>query len=375
MRTLETIIADSSASKALEKAIHGEELDFNDGVSLMNIDDIHLLGLVADNVRKKLVGDKVTFVSSYNLNYSNICVAKCSICAFYRPYKKGKKVSGGYTLSVPQVLERVKKAVNNGATEIHIVGGLNPDLQIEFYENIFRGIKTKWPNVTVKALTMIEIIFISKLTNNSITEVFSRFKDAGIDANAGGGAEIFNPEIRKIVAAASKCSGEEWLNAAEIAHKQGIRGNSTMLYGHVEKTEHRVDHILKIRELQKRTSGFLSFIPLKYSPENTELLISGRVNGPSSAFDDLRVYATSRLLLAGSINNIAIYWVALGKKVAQIVLTYGGNDLVGTALNEKVYRSTGRNEIATKESIIHIAKEIGRIPAERDTLYNILNYL
>jgi aminodeoxyfutalosine synthase len=222
---------------------------------------------------------------------------------------------------------------------------------------------------------MIEIIFISKLTNNSITEVFSRFKDAGIDANAGGGAEIFNPEVRKIVATASKCSGEEWLKAAEIAHKLGIRGNSTMLYGHVEKTEHRVDHILKIRELQQQTSGFLSFIPLKYSPENTELFISGKVNVSSSASDDLRVYATSRLLLAGSINNIAIYWVALGKKVAQIGLTYGGNDLVGTALNEKVYRSTGRNEIATKESIIHIAKEIGRIPAERDTLYNILNYL
>ncbi|MFC1753276.1 radical SAM protein [Thermoproteota archaeon] len=375
MRTLETLVTNSSASEALEKAIHGEELDFNDGVSLMDIDNVHILGLVADHIRKKLVGDTVTFVSSYNLNYSNICVARCSICAFYRPYKKGKEVEGGYTLSIPQALKKVKEAVSKGATEIHIVGGFNPDLSIEYYENLFKDIKTRWSYVTIKALTLIEIIFISKLTNNSITEVFSRLKAAGIDANAGGGAEIFDPEVRSIIATAPKCSGKEWLKAAELAHKIGIRGNSTMLYGHVEKTEHRVDHILKIRELQQQTSGFLSFIPLKYSPENTELFISGKVKGATSALDDLRVYATSRLLLAGSINNIAIYWIALGKKVAQTVLTYGGNDLVGTAFNEKVYRAAGKKETSTKESIVHIVREINRIPAERDTFYNILNYL
>ncbi len=225
--------------------------------------------------------------------------------------------------------------------------------------------------MTVKALTLAEIHFIAKITRNSTKEVLSRLKEAGLDASTGGGAEIFAEEARSKISTKPKCSGEEWLEVAEEAHRLGIPGNSTMLYGHVETPEHRVDHILKLRDLQDRAPGFLSFIPLKYSPENTELLTSGGVQGPSSPLDDLRVIAISRLLLAGSINNISVYWVSLGKHVAQAALTYGGNDLVGTAYQEKIFKATGVEGTTTTEELIEMVREIGRKPAERDTFYNI----
>jgi len=337
----------------------------------MRSQDVHAIGAVADIVRKRNTSDTVSFVVSYNMNYSNVCVARCPICAFYVPYRKGITDPRAYTLTVEKALEQVAEGVKLGATEIHIVGGFNPELPLEYYEELISTIKRKFPKVTTKALTLAEIHFIAKITRNSTKEVLSRLKEAGLDASTGGGAEIFAEEARSKISTKPKCSGEEWLQVAEEAHRLGIPGNSTMLYGHVETAEQRVDHIIKLRKLQDRVPGFLSFIPLKYSPENTELLTSGRVQGPSSPLDDLRVIAVSRLLLAGSINNISVYWISLGKHVAQAALTYGGNDLVGTAFQEKIFKATGLEGTTTTEELIEMVREIGRRPAERDTFYNI----
>ncbi len=375
MTRLETLIEDSSAAKALEKALNHERLNHQDGLDIMKSDDLHLIGTVADEIREKDCSNKVSFVQSYNMNYTNYCVARCSICAFYRPYKKGVSSPDGYTLTLQEALDQVKDGVSLGATEIHIVGGFNPELPVEYYENLFRGIKERWPQVTIKALTLAEVSFIAKITRNSIEELFTRLKRAGLDAHTGGGEEIFDPTIGDIISTPPKCNSSEWLHTAEVAHKLGIPGNSTMLYGHVEGPEHIVDHMLRLRDSQDKSPGFLCFIPLKFSPGNTELLKSGKVTGESSSMLDLKVIATARLLLSNSINNISIYWVALGTELAQVALGYGGNDLVGTAFSEKVYGATGRNEVVTIERMAHLVREVGRIPVERDTFYKELRLL
>jgi len=375
MSSLQALVKGSSSASVLEKALSGERFDFDDGVALMRSRDMYLVGLVADIIRRKCVGDTVTFAVSYNLNYTNLCAARCSICAFYKPYSRDFSDPGAYTLGIGEALAQVGEAVSLGTTEVHMAGGLNPELPLEYYEQLFREVKARWPWVTLKALSPAEIHFISGVTGNTVREVLKRLKSAGLDGTTGGGAEIFDERIRDEISTGPKCTGEEWLSVAEEAHRLGIPGNSTMLYGHVEGAEHRVDHILRLREAQDRAPGFLSFIPLKYSPEKTELYLSGRVTGPTSSLDDLRVVAVSRLLLAGSINNIALYWVSLGKQVTQTALTYGGNDLVGTAFSEKVFRATGREETASTEELAQMIRETGRTPAQRDTFYRILKYL
>lgn len=361
---MEELVKDS---KALEKAISGEELSYDDGLELMSYDNLYMLGATADLVRQKLVGNTVTFAASYYLNYTNVCAASCQMCAFYR--KGGEK--DAYTLSAKDIEARVGKAKEMGATEVHIVGGFHPDLPLEYYEEMFRTIKGSHPEMNIKALTAAEVFFLSKLTKNSVKEVLTRLKAAGLDTMPGGGAELFHPDIRgKIVR--GKCSGQEWLDTIEEAHRLGIRSNATMLFGHIEKPEHVVDHLIKLREVQKRTGGFITFIPLKFSLENTELEKAGLVKSESPSTYDLRVIAVSRLMLASQINNISVYWVALGKKLAQVALTYGGSDMVGTAFSEEIYRAAGKG---TNSSILELAqtiKEIGRQASQRDTMFNIL---
>src|ERR671920_2254025 len=233
----------------------------------MNEENLFLLGAAADRIRSKFCGDTVTFAASYYLNYTNVCAASCPLCAFYR---KGNE-DDAYTLSTEQIVARSKIAVEQlGATELHIVGGFHPKLGLEYYENMMRAIKAEFSRVTIKAFTPAEIFFIARLTRNSIKEVLLRLKSAGLDALPGGGAEIFSPEARDIIVK-GKCSGEEWLDTAGQAHNLGIKSNCTMLFGHIEKPEHIIDHILGIRELHKKTQGFTTFIPLKFSLDNTEL--------------------------------------------------------------------------------------------------------
>jgi aminodeoxyfutalosine synthase len=356
-----------SGSRALERVLAGEELSFKDGVELMNDDNLFMLGSIADKVREKVKGDHVTFTASYYLNYTNVCAASCPLCAFYR---KGKEPDA-YTLTVDQILERVNTAVRMGATEMHIVGGFHPDLELNYYEDMVRSIKQKFVGVTVKAFTPAEIFFIARVTHNSIKEVLLHLKESGLDALAGGGAEIFHPEPRKKIVV-GKCSGDEWLQVAELAHSLGIRSNCTMLYGHVEQPEHIIDHLIKLRDLQKKTGGFLTFIPLKFSPENTELQKKGMVKMHSSALYDLRIIAVSRLMLTDVIGSISAYYIAMGKKMAQVALTYGASDLVGTAFAEEIFRATGLTYSSTVEELVHMIREIKRIPAQRDTFHNII---
>lgn len=358
----------AGGTPALEKALAGEELSYNDGVQLMNEENLFLLGAAADKVRSELCGDVVTFVASYYLNYTNVCAASCPLCAFYR---KGGE-NDVYTLSTDQIVARSKIAVEQmGATELHIVGGFHPKLGLDYYEKMMQAIKAEFPKVMIKAFTPAEIFFIARLTRNSVKEVLSRLKAAGLDSLPGGGAEIFHPDTRKQIVI-GKCSGEEWLDTARQAHELGLKSNCTMLFGHVEKPEHIVDHVINIRELNKKTKGFTTFIPLKFSLENTELEQKGLVTAESPATYDLRVIAVSRLLLANVLNNVSVYWVALGKKVAQVALSYGGNDMVGTAFSEEIFKAAGKETGTSTQELASLIREIKRMPAERDTFFNIL---
>ncbi len=351
---------------SLEKVLAGEELDFNDGLELINDENLFLLGAAADKIRKELTGDNVSFVSSYYLNYTNICAASCQLCAFYRK----EKDDDAYTLTPEQIVKRAEIAVNDlGATELHIVGGFNGKLGLEYYENMFKSLKLRFPKTIIKALTPAEIFFISKVTKNSVKEVLERLKLAGLDALPGGGAEIFNKQTRdKIVL--GKCSGEEWLDTAYEAHKIGLRGNCTMLFGHIEKPEDIVDHIIKLRELNKKTHGFTTFIPLKFSLENTELEKQHTLTAESPSTYDLRIIALSRLLFYKGLKNISVYWVALGKKLAQVALCYGGNDLVGTAFSEEIFKAAGKSNQTSSTELKFLIEEIGRNPVQRDTFFN-----
>ncbi len=355
-------------SNAVEKVIHGEELSCNDGLDLMNNENVFVLGAAANLIKKKLTGNTITFVASYYLNYTNICAASCPLCAFYR---KGTE-SDSYTLTIDQILTRARIAINEmKATELHIVGGFHPKLGLEYYEKMIREIKNEFPSVTVKALTPAEIHFIPHITKNSVREVLSRLKDAGLDALPGGGAEIFSKDVRDIIVR-GKCSGEEWLETARIAHDMGIRSNCTMLFGHIEKPQHIVDHLIKVRELQKKTGGFITFIPLKFSLDNTELEQKGLIENESSSIYDLKVIALSRLMLANAMKNISVYWVALGKKLAQVALSYGGNDLVGTAFSEEIFRAAGKITGTTIQELSSLIRDAKYIPLQRDTFFNIL---
>lgn len=352
-------------SKAVEKALSGEELSFTDGMELMENDNSFLVGATADLVRKKTVGDRITFAASYYMNYTNLCAASCQMCAFYR---KGDEADA-YTLSPEQIEQRVAIAKQMGATEVHIVGGFHPKLQLDYYENMMRVIKKHHPDLSIKAFTAAEIFYLSKLTKTSVKEILSRLKDAGLDSMPGGGAELFHPDVRSQIVR-GKCSGQEWLDTIEQAHNLGIKSNVTMLYGHIEKPEHVIDHLVKVRDLQKKTGGFITFIPLKFSLDNTELEQEHQVDRESSAIYDLKIIATSRLMLAGALNNISVYWVAFGKKLAQVALSNGGSDLVGTAFSEEIYRAAGK---PTNSSVLELAtmvKEIGRKPVQRDTFFN-----
>ena len=252
------------------------------------------------------------------------------------------------------------------------MGGFHPSLQLDYYENMMRTIKKNHPDMTVKAFTAAEIFFLSKLTKTSIKEILSRLKAAGLDSMPGGGAELFHPEIRNLIVR-GKCTGQEWLDTIEQAHNLGIKSNVTMLYGHIEKPEHIVDHLVKVRELQKKTGGFITFIPLKFSLDNTELEQKHQVNHESSAIYDLKVIALSRLMLAGVLNNISVYWVALGKKLAQVALSNGGSDLVGTAFSEEIYRAAGKPTNSSVMELATMVKEIGRSPAQRNTFFKTLH--
>lgn len=352
----------------------GYKLNLNEAIEMHNSLTIHEKMEIADKLTDIQIGNTVTFAVSYNINYSNYCAANCPICAFYVPAKIKGKTDKGYELTVEDVKNELKKAEPYNPTEIHIVGGFNQYLPVEYYEEIFSTVKKYMPSATLKALTIPEIDFIARINKISIKDLVERFREAGMEAHTGGGAEIFDPEVRKIITTPEKISGEKYLEDAKIIHSMGLMGNSTMTYGHVEKWENIFDHMIKLRDNQIEQPGFLSFIPLKFSPENTPLLKMGKVKGPASGLKDLEVISMARIIMGQWIKNISVYWVSLGKGIGQTALTGGGNDLVGTAISEKIFGATNRHEITTVEELSRMVTEVGKVPAKRDTFYRIKGY-
>ncbi len=345
----------------IEKNLNGEDLSFREAINLFNF-PIYELGWIADRVRKEKCGDVVGFVIDRNINYTNVCISKCKFCAFY-----SKKIENDYVLSHDEILKRVEEAVKQNATQIMLQGGINPDLNLEWFEDLFRKIKAKF-EVDVHSLSPPEIVYLSKKEKMSVKEVISRLRDAGLDSIPGGGAEILSDEVRKKIS--SKCTSREWLQVMETAHKLGMKTTATMMFGHIEKERHIIEHLFKIRDLQKKTNGFTAFIPWSFQPGNTELY--SQIREPAPPLEYLRIIAISRIVLH-NIRNIQVSWLTQGMEIATLALDFGANDFGGVMLEENVVRATGKKFVPAKvEEIVRAIKNAGRIAVRRDTYYNII---
>ena len=355
-------LSDTSLRPIADKVLAGERLSFDDGVTLYKTPDLLAVGWLANYVREKRHGNIAYYNVNRHINPTNVCVAHCKLCAFGRD----PGAPGAYTYALEEMYERAAKGIREGATEIHIVGGLHPDLPFEYFLELIRGIKQRHPQVHLKAFTMVEVHYFARIANLTVDEVLVKMKEAGGDSCPGGGAEIFHPRVRRIICD-HKVSGRMWLSMAKKAHRIGLRSNATMLYGHVETVEERVDHLVLLREAQDETHGFVAFIPLAFHPENTPLAHIPKPTG----YDDLRNIAVSRLML-DNFDHIKAYWIMLTTSIAQIALRFGANDLDGTVVEEKIYHDAGATtaEFTPRAELERLIRAAGRVPVERDTLYN-----
>jgi aminodeoxyfutalosine synthase len=355
-------LTDASLQPIADKVVAGERLSFDNGVALYKTPDLLAVGWLANYVREKRHGNIAYYNVNRHINPTNVCVAHCKLCAFGRD----PGAPGAYTYALEQMYERAAKGVNEGATEIHIVGGLHPDLPFEHFLELISGIKQRHPQVHLKAFTMVEVHYFARIAKLSVDEVLVKMKEAGVDSCPGGGAEIFHPRVRRIICD-HKVSGRMWLSMAKKAHRIGLRSNATMLYGHVETVEERVDHLVLLREAQDETHGFVAFIPLAFHPENTPLAHIPKPTG----YDDLRNIAVSRLML-DNFDHIKAYWIMLTPSIAQIALRFGANDMDGTVVEEKIYHDAGATtaEFTPRAELERLIRAAGRVPVERDTLYN-----
>lgn len=345
----------------------GAPLDFDDGVALFRHPNLLEVGQLANQVRERLHGQRTYFNRNLHINATNVCVASCRFCSFAR---RKPEDPGSYTMSLEEAWGRLRARLEAGdpPTEIHIVNGLHDALPFSYYEDLLAGLKRIAPTVHLKAFTAVEIHFFHQRYGLPVAEVLARLRSAGLDSLPGGGAEIFASRVRRKLCP-DKCDASEWLAVHRIAHGMGLRSNCTMLYGHIETIEERVEHLLALRALQAETGGFQSFIPLAFHPEGNAL---ARLPGPTGV-DDLRTVAVARLLL-DSIPHVKAYWIMLGLKTAQIAQWFGADDLDGTVEEERIYHMAGaetpqRLGIA---DIVHLINQAGRVPVERDTLYNVL---
>jgi aminodeoxyfutalosine synthase len=344
------------------RVMRGERLDFADGLVLYGTSDVLAVGWLANFVRERMHGDITYFNVNRHINPTNVCVASCRLCAFGR--KKGDPA--GYTMALEEAWEAAASGYSEAVTEFHIVGGLHPDLKLEYFLDLVRGLKQRFPKVHVKAFTMVEVSFFARRAKLTIEETLLKMREAGVDSMPGGGAEIFAERVRSLICD-HKIDGNEWLDTARLAHKLGFRSNATMLYGHIENDEDRVDHLLKLREVQDETGGFQTFIPLAFHPEHTALDHLPVTTG----LTDIRQIAVSRLLL-DNFGHIKAYWQMLTPKIAQIALRFGADDLDGTVIEEKIYHDAGATtpQGMTRKELCRLITEAGRVPVERDTLYH-----
>jgi len=356
---------DTAAFRAIEEKVgEGERLNAEEGLFLFEEADLLSLGKLSRAAKERQSGRYAYFNVNRHINLTNICVSRCRFCAFCR--EEGHPES--YLMTAEEALRDAEEAIPLGITELHIVSGLHPTQPFEYYVDVIRSCREKFPEVHLQAFTAVEIKYFSEISGHSAENVLTRLKDAGLGSMPGGGAEIFNPSLRKDLCP-RKASGEEWLEIMETAHRLGIRSNATMLYGHIETLRDRVDHLIRLRELQDRTGGFQAFIPLPFHPRNTELESLHRV----TAQDDLRTIAASRLLL-DNFFHIKSFWIMQGLKVSQLSLFFGADDLDGTVVEERITHAAGATtgQFISRESLLDLITEAGYIPVERDTLYNHL---
>ena len=358
---LKPIIDDRRLEPILAKVERGERLSFDDGVTLYRSPDILAIGHMANIVRERLHGNVTFFNVNRHINPTDVCVASCKLCAFGKRAKDPK----AYTMSLDEVWARAGHGYTEACTEFHIVGGLHPELTLDWYCEMLRGLKQRFPQVHLKAFTMVEVAYLARRTKISFRETLQRLRDAGVDSLPGGGAEIFNERVRRIICD-HKIDGSEWLDVAREAHKLGLKSNCTMLYGHIETEEDRVDHLVKLRELQDETGGFQTYIPLAFHPDNTPLEHISSTTG----FDDIRNIAVARLML-DNIPHIKAYWIMMTPRIAQIAQRFGADDLDGTVIEEKIYHDAGAttSQGMRRGELLRLIKLAGREPVERDTLY------
>lgn len=355
-------ITDTRLEPVAKKVLAGERLSAEDGLALYQSNDLLAVGWLANHVREKKHGNVTYFNVNRHINPTNVCVAHCKLCAFGRSVDS----PGAYTFALDEMYARAAEGVSEGATEFHIVGGLHPDLPFEYYLDLIRGLKQRFPQVHLKAFTMVEVGYYARIAKLSIKDTLLAMKNAGVDSLPGGGAEIFHPRVRKIICD-HKVSGQRWLEIARTAHEIGLKSNATMLYGHIETPEERVDHLIQLRETQDKTHGFVTFIPLQFHPANTGLSHIP----PATGFDDLKTIAVSRLML-DNFDHIKAYWIMLTPRVAQIALRFGANDLDGTVVEENIYHDAGATtpEFMSRNELERLIRAAGREPVERDTAYN-----
>lgn len=349
-KSLETIITCDEALKLMKTT--GKELQ--------------ALLITADALREQLVGDNVTYIQNWNINFTNICTGTCGFCAF----KREEENEDSYFLSIDEIVNRSKTAWENGAKEVCIQGGLHPDVDAYFYEEMIKALKLELPDIYVHAFSPMEILYGAERAEITIREELKMLKKAGLDSIPGNAAEILNDDIRNVLCP-SKMNTAKWIEIVETAHNTGIPTTCTMMYGHIEELKHRVEHMDILRSIQKRTGGFTEFVPLTFMHKNTPIFQTGVSSPGSTGIEDLKVYAVSRLMFGELLKNIQVSWVKLGFKFAQVCLTAGANDLGGTLGEENISKSAGA-EFGVRtypENFQRIIRNMGRIPAERDTLY------
>lgn len=347
-----------------EKVLAGERLDRADGLALYRAEDLHAVGALANHVRERMNGDYAYFNVNQHVNYTNLCNKFCNFCSFDR--QPGQK--GAYTFTPEEAAEKIREQLDEPVTEVHIVGGVWPRLGYDYYLDLLRAVKAARPSIHIKAFTMVEIDQIQKVADKPLEVVLAELREAGLDSCPGGGAEIFADRVHQ-EGYDMKISGDEWLNLAKQVHEAGLRSNCTMLHGHIETLEERVDHLDRLRLLQDKTGGFQAYIPLSFHPANNEW---SHLPGPT-ALDELREIAVGRLML-DNIQHVKAYWILMDIPIAQLALSFGADDVDGTVVEEKIYHNAGATtpQEVQREELIDWIREAGRIPIERDTLYEVI---
>ncbi|MEM8711378.1 MAG: aminofutalosine synthase MqnE [Planctomycetota bacterium] len=361
--TLETIAQSAGIGDIAGKVFAGERLSVDDGVRLYGA-DLHAVGALANWVRERKHGDLTYFNVNQHINYTNVCNKLCRFCAFQR--LPGQE--GAYVMKPEEVADKIRAQLSEPVTEVHMVAGIYPKLPFEYYLDILRAVKEARPSIHIKAFTMIELMQIARRAKRPLAEVLPELIEAGLDSCPGGGAEVFSDRVRDL-GYDKKNTGQEWLDTARTVHEAGLRSNCTMLHGHIETIEERVEHHDRLRRLQDETGGFQTYIPLSFHPENTEW---SHLPGPT-AMDELREIAVSRLLL-DNIDHIKAYWIMLSIPVAQMALSFGSDDVDGTVVEEKIYHEAGATtpQEVKRNELVQWIRDAGRIPVERDTLYNVV---